>query len=285
MNPLNVPVFGLGAGAEPVDEPLPVLDSRREFSSFVMRRVAQSEDREHFAQATEILRRMIDAMSVHRGNRDPYPRLELTRLDPATVELLDQMMTAGEVSALLTTPVGQVKIQETNFPGIWRVQHHDHEGALVHDYMEACSVPEMVGDVARGAAVARIQPPEPPPGVMNSPTVLFEIQEHATSYRAGTEPHVVNLTLLPLSPEDGEHIKESLPPGPVTVVSRGYGKCRICSTLLRNVWRVQYFNTTDALILDTIEVVDIPEVVKASPDDLEDSVGRLRELLEWMEQE
>jgi hydrogenase-1 operon protein HyaF len=285
MNPPNISAFGLATGAEPVDEPFPGLDSRREFSSFVMHRVAQGDDREHLAQARELIRGLIDVMSVHRQARDPFPRLDLTLLKPATVELLDRMMIAGEVSALLTIPDGQVKIQETNFPGVWRVQHHDREGALIRDYMEACPVPEMVGDIARGAALVRIQPPEPPPGVMNSPTVLFEIQEHASAYRAGTQPHVVNLTLLPLSPEDSEHIKESLPAGPVTVISRGYGKCRICSTLLRNVWRVQYFDTTDALILDTIEVVDIPEVVKAAPDDLEDSLGRLREMLEWMEQE
>jgi hydrogenase-1 operon protein HyaF len=59
----------------------------------------------------------------------------------------------------------------------------------------------------------------------------------------------------------------------------------VSSTVLRNVWRVQYFNNMNTLILNTVEVVDIPEVVKAAREDIEDSLERLRELLEWMEQE
>ncbi|HSM29085.1 MAG TPA: hydrogenase expression/formation C-terminal domain-containing protein [Woeseiaceae bacterium] len=39
------------------------------------------------------------------------------------------------------------------------------------------------------------------------------------------------------------------------------------------------------LILNTLEVVDVPAVVKAAPEDLVDSAGRLKEILEpyWSE--
>jgi hydrogenase-1 operon protein HyaF len=36
------------------------------------------------------------------------------------------------------------------------------------------------------------------------------------------------------------------------------------------------------LILNTLEVVEVPEVAMAAVDDLADSRERLRELLEWM---
>ena len=51
---------------------------------------------------------------------------------------------------------------------------------------------------------------------------------------------------------------------------------------VRDVWRVQYFNSMQTLILDTLEVVDVPEVALAAPEDLADSKERLGELVQWM---
>jgi hydrogenase-1 operon protein HyaF len=56
----------------------------------------------------------------------------------------------------------------------------------------------------------------------------------------------------------------------------------VSSTSARDVWRVQYFNSMQTLILNTLEVVDIPEVALAAPDDLVDSRERLGELVDWM---
>ena len=66
------------------------------------------------------------------------------------------------------------------------------------------------------------------------------------------------------------------------MISRGFGNCRISSTLARDVWRVQYFNSMNTLILNTIEVVDVPEVALAADEDLCDSRARLAELIAWM---
>jgi hydrogenase-1 operon protein HyaF len=68
--------------------------------------------------------------------------------------------------------------------------------------------------------------------------------------------------------------------GPVTILSRGYGNCRITATATTNVWRVKYFNARDAMILNTIEVVDVPAVALASQDDIDDSAERLDEILQ-----
>jgi hydrogenase-1 operon protein HyaF len=93
---------------------------------------------------------------------------------------------------------------------------------------------------------------------------------------------VINLTLFPLTPEDHQVLERALPAGPVAMISRGFGNCRISSTLARNVWRVRYFNSMNTLILDTLEVVDVPEVALAAPEDLVDSRARLAELIVWM---
>ncbi len=114
-------------------------------------------------------------------------------------------------------------------------------------------------------------------GVMNAPAILAELITASEAYSPGAETHVVNLTLLPVSPEDLEYLAAHLGRGPVTILSRGYGNCRISSTALPHTWWVQYFNSTDQLILNTIEVDDVPVVALAAPEDLEDSIIRLRE--------
>ena len=56
-------------------------------------------------------------------------------------------------------------------------------------------------------------------------------------------------------------------------------RCRIRATATPFVWRVQFFNSTDVLILDTFEVTGMPEVALAAPEDLADSAKRLVEVL------
>jgi hydrogenase-1 operon protein HyaF len=92
----------------------------------------------------------------------------------------------------------------------------------------------------------------------------------------------MNLTLFPLTVEDHRVLERALPVGDVAIISRGFGNCRITSTATRDVWRVQYFNSMNTLILNTIEVVDVPEVALAADEDLLDSRERLAELIAWM---
>jgi len=83
--------------------------------------------------------------------------------------------------------------------------------------------------------------------------------------------HVINLTLLPLSEQDIAFLDAYLPAGPVRALARGYGNCLISATRIQNCWRITYFNSQDAQILDTIEITDLPEVICAAPEDLADS--------------
>jgi hydrogenase-1 operon protein HyaF len=45
---------------------------------------------------------------------------------------------------------------------------------------------------------------------------------------------------------------------------------------------VQYFNNMQTLILNTIEVVEMPEVAIAAQEDLLETRGRLADLVSWM---
>jgi hydrogenase-1 operon protein HyaF len=91
---------------------------------------------------------------------------------------------------------------------------------------------------------------------------------------------MINLTLLPQTEQDLAFLEERLGAGRVTILSRGYGNCRITSTATRNVWWVRYFNSQDRNILNSLEITTVPQVACAAQDDIGDSAERLGEILE-----
>jgi hydrogenase-1 operon protein HyaF len=47
---------------------------------------------------------------------------------------------------------------------------------------------------------------------------------------------------------------------------------------------VVYYNSQDTVILNAVEVTDMPDVACAAPEDLLDSLERLQEVIEWVDQ-
>ena len=77
-------------------------------------------------------------------------------------------------------------------------------------------------------------------------------------------------------------IAEAVGEGSTTILSRGYGACRIESTALPDIWRGRFFNAMDTLILDTFEAAVTPEAALAAPEDLADSAERILDVLETL---
>ncbi|MEZ5718827.1 MAG: hydrogenase expression/formation C-terminal domain-containing protein [Burkholderiaceae bacterium] len=77
-------------------------------------------------------------------------------------------------------------------------------------------------------------------------------------------------------------MEEQLGTGRVVILSRSYGNCRISNTRVPNTWRVVYYNSQDAMILNSIEVVDMPEVACAAPRTWSIPQQRLREVMAWV---
>ncbi|MCF1709328.1 hydrogenase expression/formation protein [Tabrizicola sp. J26] len=199
---------------------------------------------------------------------------DLAQLPDPSRKLIAETMGQGEVS-LKVRGVPALAVQESVFAGVWMLA-----GSGV-DRVEVSGVPSV--------ALARAHLPHRPalgaravrtPGVVNAPALYSELSDKSQSYQPGLATHAVNLTLLPHTAEDLAWLDEALGEGAVTVLSRGYGNCRITATALPHVWRVQYYNSMDVLILDTFEVTTIPEVVLAASEDLVDSAARIREVVE-----
>ena len=122
-------------------------------------------------------------------------------------------------------------------------------------------------------------------GIVSAPTILAELLERSENLHPQPHPRVGNLSLLPHTPEDMALLEATLGRGRLTILSRGYGNCRIEATATPHVWRVRYYNSMDTLILDTIEVSAVPEVACAAAEDIADSAIRLREICAVLKEE
>jgi hydrogenase-1 operon protein HyaF len=209
------------------------------------------------------------------------PRLDLAGVSPPALEIVNQMLGEGEVS-IQVSGEHKFRIQESVFTGLWRVCALDGEGRLAEDWLEAGMLPGFVAPMARDAGQDSPFHVDLPDGAMNSPALLAEIASQMATRSPGDSAHVINLTLFPLTPDDHMVLTQALPVGPVAMISRGFGNCHVTSTGLADVWRVQYFNNMNTLILNTLEIVDVPEVAQAAVEDLADTRVRLAELVDWM---
>jgi hydrogenase-1 operon protein HyaF len=274
---VSLPV--IGPGSQP-DEPLECLPLPKGMATF--ERPAFPEGVSGTAEARSLLSVLLDDMRAWRPGGAP-PRLDLGGLAPSVLDAVAQCLGQGEVSCIVMGPGrGErpvtTRIDETAFAGLWRTRVLRADGAIEVDVLEAGPIPERIR--ASLASAPRSLPiPLEPPGLMNSPAILREVLSRSAGRRPGDPVHVVNLTLLPTTPEDLAYLHAALGTGPVAIHSRGYGTCRITCTTLADVWWVQYFNSMNALILDTLEVVDVPEAALAAPEDLEATVSRLEEWL------
>lgn len=192
--------------------------------------------------------------------------------------LVGEVFGQGEVSAVVALPEGvTAQVQESTMAGLWRVRFTNGHGVLVADYAEVSSVPQVIrraADMTLPAVTLGLAPQ----GAMNAMPVLVEIRDRAKRHQPGDETHTISLSLLPMTQEDIDFVQSTLGTGPVRIVSRGYGTCHVQATALHNVWSVQFFNATDTILLDTIEIGDVPVVACAAVEDFQDSAERLRDI-------
>ena len=278
MRPFPISVVAMGPGSQDDDAP-DYLAMPRGMETFSQPRLPENVAPEVVNQAASQLAAFVDA--AEQAGFAGGARLELLGLDATLRDVLNQSLGFGEVSAFATAPE-HWRVQETAFSGIWRVLKVADDGAMLVDHLETGAIPAALTETMACTAATDLPAPDYPAGCMNAQALVEEIRMQATAWKAGDSAHVVNLTLLPVSEADLDTLYGWLGHRQVSILSRGYGNCRITSTRLRNVWWVQYFNSMDALILNTIEIAGMPEVALAADEDFVDSLERLREYLDMM---
>ncbi len=293
--PLPVVAAFVGPGSQADDDGLACLPMPQGMDTYRPPRLPERDD---FASCPAARRVLGDALALLDRTIATGPcgageaaGIDLTGVPGRDLDLVNQLLGEGEVGAIVgggqdgNQDEGLVaRVQESVFPGVWRVVC-TRDGAVVGDTLEVGAVPGILSRAAAAdVADALADWPGPvPPEVRNAPSLVAEIEGRCRTRRDGEAAHVVNLTLLPMSSEDIAYLDHRLGTGRVTILSRGYGNCRITNTRRPGCWRVVYYNSQDVVILNTVEVTDLPDVAQASPEDLVDSASRLREVLSWMD--
>ena len=284
MKPIDTPIVGIGIGPGTQERPEDQMDilnlPTEDMSVFQAPILPEPEDIEELTVGKAVLEAMLSALREYKPG-DPARIIDLGDIDAANLDLVNQAMGEGEVSLTVEGPA-PVIAQESVLAGIWRVQHLDGDRRVVRDTIEIADIPHCVKSetFAHAADLPSKELNEMEMQLMNAPSLLIEIHDQLLARQPGDMAHVINLTLLPLTEQELEWLGSRVGVGPTTILSRGYGNCRIGSTAIKNVWWIKYFNSEDKLILNSIEIGDTPEVALAAPEDLEDSAERLNEILE-----
>lgn len=270
------PPVGFGPGSQPDAseeglEYLPMPSGMRVYEPHL----PEVADPAQAAAARAVLSRIHDALA--RWSAGEEIRVPVDDLEAPVLALVDEALGEGEVAVKVERAGDRLELQEASLAGVWRVRAFG-DGATRESLL--------VGSFPRVAVNRAFTPVSPmaagpaPGGLMNGMPILTELLDRSAAWRRGDAPHAVNFSLLPHTPEDLAFIEQRLGVGATTILSRGYGNCRVTATATPNVWWVRYYNSVDTLILDTVEIVDVPAVVCAAEEDIADSAERLAEILD-----
>lgn len=270
------PPVGFGPGSQPDAteeglEYLPMPSGMRVYEPHL----PEVADPARAAAARAVLVRIHHALAGWSAGEEI--RIPVDDLDAPVLALVDEALGEGEVAVKVDRAGDRLEIQEASLAGVWRVRGFG-DGA-VRESLLVGSFPRVALNRAF-TAVAPVVTGPAPAGLMNGQPILTELLDRSAAWRRGNGPHAVNFSLLPHTPEDLAFIEQRLGVGATTILSRGYGNCRVTATATPNVWWVRYYNSVDTLILDTVEIVDVPAVVCAAAEDIADSTERLAEILD-----
>jgi hydrogenase-1 operon protein HyaF len=286
MNEINIPINVTDSGSQPTQEDgteLDILQLPDEMTPFSMLQIPDADQVQGLDSGMVALSRLDEVLQQQAQVRDIKPEVvDITHLDRENRSLIDQVLGEGEVSMMYQGVDINARVQESAMAGIWRIKYFNHQDETTSDMIEVAQVPRLCRRHVFSSASHRVdsQLKSIPEGVFNAPPLLAEINDKVAEYRPGSESHVINLTLLPQTEQDLAFLSDRLGEGPLTVLSRGYGNCRITSTAVQNVWWVQYFNSQDNNILNSLEIGDIPAVAVAANEDIQESARRLNEIME-----
>ncbi len=277
MSIKEIPVRIVGPGSQPgaeADAPR-YIDMPGDMAKYSAPLIPEPDDVRDLEGAREAMKWLQRALDEH-GSGPHLANLNL--LDASSRELINQILGEGEVSITFDGAVS-ARTQEAVLAGVWRTLYTDPDGQTTLDMLEVAAVPHIINVEDRTRSAIDTSLTDSSGKYANAMPILVELAASCEQYKRDRTAHSINLTLLPLSDEEVEYIDARLGRGPVDILSRAYGKCQVISTMTPDVWWVRYYNSMGTLILNTLEVVDVPQVIAAAPEDLDDSAARLKEIL------
>lgn len=278
MTSISLPIFGQGSQpAEADGAELDYLPMPEDMATYRMPQINFDSNRTDVSAAKAILLQLQQQLLNYPAMAQPIGLMALNRTNR---QFIDELLGEGEVSMMYSGEI-KLRIQESVLAGVWRSQQLNEHNQIIADRLEVGVIPQQVRQLALEGCASQIDTKWTalPEGVMNAPPLLAELNARIAGYSPDQEAHIINLSLLPQTEADLYFLEQHLGQGALTLLSRGYGNCRISATGTRHVWWVQYFNSQDTLILNTLEVSDVPNVASASPEDIADSHQRLQDIM------
>lgn len=276
INDIPVTVVGPGSQSEG-DKQLSYIDMPGDMDTYSAPLIPDLDAVQSLSAARETMEWLRQALRNYRCGTAPIIA-NLSALDEASRDLVNQILGEGEVSITYSGDVA-ARTQESVLAGVWRTMYVDENDTVVCDLLEVADAPHVVRRADEGCRPIDVSKPDEARDVPNALPILTELEYRAGKFRQDGEPHSVNLSLLPLTDAELEFLDRRLGRGTVDILSRSYGKCQIISTGSRDVWWVRYYNSMGILILNSLEVADVPVVVNAAAEDLRDSAQRLDDIL------
>lgn len=277
----DIPVNVVGPGSQPESEDgksLSTIDVPSDMPTYQKPHIPEPAAVTDLDGAREAMFWLRDALQSFAPSTTPA-LANLSALDEKNRDLVNQILGEGEVSVKFDGKV-RSRSQEAVLAGVWRTLYIDDDDKVYFDLLEVAGVPHTVRTTEGREDVAIELPDDVPAGMNNVLAILSELQSARERFSETQQTYSINLTLLPFSEDEIAFLDAHLGRGPIDVLSRAYGKCQVISTAMTNTWWVRYFNSMGTLILNTLEIVDVPNVVAAADEDISDSAERLKELLE-----
>ena len=124
------------------------------------------------------------------------------------------------------------------------------------------------------------------PGAETAPNgraLLMELEgllaDLVTQGREGS----IDLRSLPLSPGDRAFLERHLGHGEVEAEVSALGPSRVQETAIHGVWWVRHYNSNDEVMAEFLEITHCPDIIRAHPADVRDSLEELRATLVELE--
>jgi HupH hydrogenase expression protein, C-terminal conserved region. len=285
MKPVSIPISAAPGDTQHQDDELQFVEMPRGMMTFSMPDVPEHADATTLLDACRVLQTLLTAVENWAfSERAAGPRCDIFDLSQEVLDVLNGVLGEGEVSARVEDAQSgrNISVQESVFPGLWRVREFDAAGQETAHWIEAGAMPRVVVESAQQSSAPDFPTITLPDETMNAAALFVEMNEQLKKFDPDAAAYVINLTLLPLNPADYDALLLALPVGPVAIMSRGFGSCKVSSTGVRHIWRVQHFNNKNHLILNTLTITECPREVCAAQEDIDDMKERLADLLAWM---
>jgi hydrogenase-1 operon protein HyaF len=118
-------------------------------------------------------------------------------------------------------------------------------------------------------------------GMSHNTLPLLNEVSHALKRLVRTgESTIIDLRAIPFGPGDEARLINILGKGEVQATLDTLGKTTVTETRFSGVWLVDHYNSEDERIAFQIEIIDIPELLRAQVEDMYESLDYLDEVVE-----